>query len=1234
MNEQLPEVVYMNSCPNCGCDITSSKLYRGSACHSCVPNDKTFNSLRDLINYLIDTNKLKKLNSYYHNLLEFEKVEDLFKNILGSPPIGPQRSWIIRALRGESFAIIAPPGLGKTTFGIIMSLYFSRLHNKTLMLFPTKTLVTQVIQKIQEMSKSLDFTPKLVYYYSGLSQSSKQELEKAISQDDFDIFLSTSRYLMANFDTVFNHNYKYIFVDDIDSVLKSGKSALVILKLAGFSEEDIDTVRDLLRKSRNDPNVFDEIRKIREKKIKDRISIFSSATITKSNPVFSSLMGFRPGSASIYLRNVIDSYAYINSMNDSDLIALINKIVNKLGSGGLIFVPVDKGTEFAQYIAKNISGIKAEAISSSSVKKLEKFEDGEIDSLVGVATHYGILVRGIDIPWRIKYALFVGIPRFRFKLGETMHPIAMLKMLTLISLIVKDDNITKVYRIVRNYLRRTSPTALAMIAKSVKEGNISDKYIQEGYDIVNKYLKDKEILAKISEIGDLSIIGDYVTTPDYLTYIQASGRTSRIFGGELTTGLSILLVDDKKLFELLNRKLSLVLDSINWNIIDIDNNKIGNWDLLDLKNKIESEREKIEKIKKEGILVSESIGNIKTVLFIVESPNKARTISNFFSKPTIRNFGNLLIYETVMGDKLLMVTASEGHLYDLTTKNLGIHGIEVKENHDKEFIPYYNTIKRCDKGHQFTEYGENKTCPICGSTNIKDKANVIESLKQVALEADEILIGTDPDVEGEKIAWDLYFTLRPFNANIKRAEFHEVTRRAIVSAINNSRAFSIPLLQSQIVRRIEDRWIGFSLSSKLQTEFWNTYCGNVLKNDNCTTLNRNLSAGRVQTPVLGWVVNRYNQYNTTKRIVYIVKFLNSLSVLVPRQENVSKNSNIKILIDNVSKESTTFGPLPPYTTDTLLSDSSNLYGISASETMRIAQDLFEMGLITYHRTDSTRISNTGIGIAENYLKQMLGDNYKAIFKPRTWGEGGAHEAIRPTKPLDEKQLRAAIEEGDLVLSKRLTLNHYRIYGIIFSRFISSQLVPLNIDKLHVKIKAMSNGKEIKIETPELDLLMNISLPNNINLENLSLYYPKIYFATRDSSYSDTVNKILNCMNNKNCEFDGVITGSITKSDYSLYTQGELITEMKNKKIGRPSTYATIISTLLKRGYIIESRKVKRIVPSKLGTNVYEFLINNYSKFVSEDRTRDLLERMDRIEEGKEDYRQVLKQLYSEIQSIG
>lgn len=1219
LDYDIPNIIYMNSCPNCGRNISSLRLYKGSACEKCIKEDIVFNDLNDLIQYLNSNNNLVLLKDFRNILDNYNKVVYLFNKILNSPPLGPQKSWILRALKGDSFAIVAPPGLGKTTFGILMSLYYASKNIKSLMVFPTRTLVQQVTQRIQQMSKDLDNIPKLTYYLSNLTRSQKEELKKSLDTSDFDIFVTTSRYLISNLDDINPEQYGYLFVDDVDSVLKSSKSSSTILKLMGFNDTDIQNVKELLRRARNDDTVFEEIKKIREKKIGKKIAIFSSATITKGNPVFSSLMGFKPGSAVIYLRNVLDSY-----IQGGDIVSITRSIINRLGSGGLIYVPIDKGTSFAKELATTLDGnLKVDAITSTSTSKLEKFEKGDIDVLIGVATHYGILVRGIDIPWRVKYAVFAGIPRFRFRIGEKMHPLAMLRMLTLISLVLKDQEISKILRVVKFRLRNISPAALNILAKNVKDGTLNDQYMLKAYEIVNKYLKDKELLEKISEIGEISINGDFISTPDYLTYIQASGRTSRIFGGELTTGLSVLIVDDTRLFDLLNRRLSLVLDDINWHQFDIENNRIGDLEISKILEKINSERDQIRKIKESGFLSASSVQKIKTALFIVESPNKAKTISSFFSRPSVREFDGLRVYETVIGDKVLMVTASGGHIYDLTTKDIGIHGIEVKKNGKLSFYAYYNSIKRCSNGHQFTEYSENNSCPLCGSKNVRDKMSTLNALRQLALEADEIFIGTDPDIEGEKIAWDIFLNLRPYNSNISRAEFHEVTRRAIIESLNNPRKFSIPLLQSQLVRRVEDRWIGFKLSKKLQTEFWPIECKNLGKP--CGE-NKNLSAGRVQTPVLGWVISRFNEYTKTKKTVYVVKFLDSFTILIPRQSKLNKNTKLKIIINNITDSKESFGPLPPYTTDSMLADVSNFYGISASEIMRIAQDLFEMGLITYHRTDSTRISNVGISIAETYLKQTMGEEYKSIFKPRSWGEGGAHEAIRVTKPLDSDQLRAMIEEGELELPKRLTFNHYRVYDLIFRRFITSQLIPVILEKEVVNLSAKTeNNIVLNIENNPVEFVYNVTLPGNTK-------FSKLYVPMKTSG--EPIKSKINCSPGKDCEFDAKIQYSFSKSDVQLYTQGTLITEMKNKKIGRPSTYATIISTLLKRGYMIESKNVKRLVPSKLGIDVQSFLVTRYQKFVSEDRTRSLLERMDMIEDGKEDYRQVLKQLYEEIEDIG
>ncbi|MEM3801286.1 MAG: reverse gyrase, partial [Saccharolobus sp.] len=607
------------------------------------------------------------------------------------------------------------------------------------------------------------------------------------------------------------------------------------------------------------------------------------------------------------------------------------------------------------------------------------------------------------------------------------------------------------------------------------------------------------------------------------------------YGSTLTTGLSVLFVDNLKLFEILKKKLNLVLDDVEFVPLDLNGDVIGNLSLDDILTQINSERENITKLKKEGIIEPAKL-NVRTTLLIVESPNKARTIANFFSKPSSRSYGSIKVYETVLGDRILMVVASGGHIYDLVRdgtfyENSNIYGVRVIDK--EKFIPYYSTIKKCSKGHQVAQDTPNKVCPVvgCNAEIVIDKSEIVNVLRKLALESDEVLIGTDPDTEGEKIAWDIYLAIRPYNSNIKRAEFHEVTRRAILNAINNSREFDVKLVKAQIVRRIEDRWLGFRLSWKVQTEFWKQYCDSLkegLKNLNekvrqkrakrieemeCDKPNPYLSAGRVQTPVLGWISKRYEDYLNNKKKYFLVEFSimpkndnieRKFQLLIPKQGNLSKNCKIKIQIEKIDENISEFGPLPPYTTDSLLFDATNLLRISASETMKIAQDLFELGLITYHRTDSTRISNLGISVAENYLKTKQVEIEK-VFKPRSWGEGGAHEAIRPTKPLDENMLKAAIEEGDLELPKRLYVNHFRVYDLIFRRFISSQLPTLLLTKQILKIKAYSNGgEELNLEKDSIEIVTGYMFKEGdefrSKLENI------IYFPYKVSSPVDVVAK--------------------------------------------------------------------------------------------------------------------------------
>jgi len=1228
----------MNSCPNCGSSISAERLYKGSVCNSCLEKDDQFDNIKELVDELYNFGKINKLKDIMDILKEYESFRSLFSNIIGFPPFGPQKSWIIRVLRKESFAIIAPPGLGKTTFGIISSIYFSRKNGKSILIFPTRSLVKQAVDRISEFTKKVEIETKLLYYHSGLNESQREELYKSLIDGDFNIFISTNRFIIDRINEIKGVKYDFLFVDDVDTALKSSKSADSILNLAGFSKEDIIAVKDILRKAREDESVYTKIQEIRGNKLKGKTIVFSSATLTKGNPVLSALMGFRPGSSMIYIRKIIDTYTRLPK-NDSDVVKLLRILLKKLGDGGLIFVPVDKGQEYAKWLEQQLADLNVAMITSSQANKIDEFAKGNLYALIGSATHYGILVRGIDIPWRVKYAVFVGIPKFKFKIGDIMNIVALSRILSILGIITKDREIINLARRIRGKLRKLSPAAIAMLTSQAREGKLEDETLLKAYEVANKYLKDNEILNRVAELGDLVISSGNMLIPDYLTYIQASGRTSRIYGGELTTGLSVLLVDDDNLFRILNKKLSLVLDDITWHELDLENDRIGNESLHDIVSKINDERKKIYKIKTEGE-VEPSLQRVKTVLLIVESPNKAKTISNFFSKPSVRQIENIRAYETVLEDKILIVTASGGHVYDLTTQNIGIYGVDVsRKNNHYDFTPYYNTIKRCKNGHQFTDYKDNRKCPICGTTEIiTDKTMTIDALRKLALEVDEILVGTDPDTEGEKIAWDIYLALRPFNPNIKRAEFHEVTRKAILQAINNPRSFNVYLVESQIVRRIEDRWIGFKLTEKVRQYI----SGNPSVKFRKEYIN-NLSAGRVQTPVLNWIVTRYECYNNHKlRVYYTIIELEenqklSFYVVKNHDASIRKSSKVCIKIKNAEKREDTINPLPPYTTDTLLYDSNTFYGISAQDTMKIAQDLFELGLITYHRTDSTRISNTGIGIAENYLKENLGDEYSKVFKPRSWGEEGAHEAIRPTRPLDEDQLKLLIDEGELELVKKLTNNHFRIYDLIFRRFITSQLVPLNIIKERIEYEGYED-----CEKEETKLLL---------LQSASEFITAIDFPLKQADYSKFLylpttrvikGSIVDKIRGKK-EFEAKLQGSFVKSliiegsqikDFiDLYTQADIISEMKKKQIGRPSTYATIINTILKRGYVLESKKSKKLIPTALGIEVNKYLNQNFSKFVSEERTRGLLCLMDKIETGNENYINVLNEIYKEISEI-
>ncbi|MFN4046435.1 MAG: reverse gyrase, partial [Acidilobaceae archaeon] len=420
--------------------------------------------------------------------------------------------------------------------------------------------------------------------------------------------------------------------------------------------------------------------------------------------------------------------------------------------------------------------------------------------------------------------------------------------------------------------------------------------------------------------------GDYMYSPDVLTYVQASGRTSRLLEGRLTLGLSVIVEPMEHLVKAFALKL-------NW----LAKASLANYDDLDI-GRVKEELEKSRA----------GYGRefrVRSILVIVESPTKARTIAWFWGRPGKRRIKSLTVYETSAVDVesgtvyLLQVTASRGHVFDLVE---GVQGSLYGVLRDGgAYSPVYGTIKRCSScGAQFIS---GLSCPKCGSSNFRDSRVILEVVRKLAMEVDEVIVATDPDREGEKIAWDIFLALKAFNGNVKRAMFHEVTRDAFLKALREASEFNVKAVEAQIARRIVDRWVGYSLSEVLQNVYNARWMG----------------AGRVQSPVLGWIVDRYSE--RLKSMGYSACLSLSVSYRIcvhtgsrEEAERLAGAKTVKVKSLELSEE--TLSPPPPFTTDSLIYEASRRFGLTAEATMRVAQELFESGLITYHRTDSTRVS--------------------------------------------------------------------------------------------------------------------------------------------------------------------------------------------------------------------------------------------------------------------------------------
>ena len=1023
---------------------------------------------------------------------EEREFEEFFEKALGKPR-KIQRFWIKRLVNGESFAAVAPTGIGKTAFGLVSSLFFALKGKKSYILVPTTILVDQCVEELSklggkafiEIGVNRKSKVTVAFYHGKMRRDEKERFEKLVRNDEFNIFVTTTSFLSRRFSDLKGRIFHFIFVDDIDAILKGSRNVDKVLHLLGFERvngEWMGSPKGAL--------------------------MVSTATASKgrSTRLFRRLLNFDVGSSFFTVRNIEDV-----AVNTEDL-EKIKEILRKMGRGCILYARTVEEAERYYEVLKD--EFKVGLVVAKRKDDYELFEREEIDHLIGTAYFYGLLVRGLDLPEKIRYVIFIGAPTIKFRYEELTPKI--IKILALA--FRRNEKIRRYLPVILNLEKR--PEKLAEIRNIIREAS------------------------KTETVEDIVVGKGEIIFPDVRTYIQGSGRASRLTVNGLTKGASFLLEKNEALLRAFSKR-ARHYDIIFRNLDDVD--------FKSLNSEIDESRRRR--------LGTEDV--IKPALFIVESPTKARIISRFFGRPSVKILDSLVVYEIANQNYVLLITACIGHIVDLVTDR-GFYGVEINKN----FTPIYSTIKRCKRcDYQFTMDTEH--CPICGNSEIDDSEKRINDLRKLAYQTGLAIIGTDPDAEGEKIAWDLKNILSGL-AEVRRIDFHEVTPQAITNAFSSLRDIDEDLVKAQIVRRIEDRWIGFALSQKLREVFGNL----------------NLSAGRVQTPVLEWIIRRDDEFRKKKRIAYAPELDLTFEGLKEEREEVE----VEITLLEERNESRT--PLPPYTTDEMLRDANNILHLHSRVAMKLAQDLFESGLITYHRTDSTYVSEVGTKIAEDYLGKT--------FKGRRWAlKEGAHECIRPTRPWDRMMLQRMIYE-EIISVEGITPKHVALYDLIFRRFMASQC-----EELEVKIKRYRvrfAGKEtveeriVEAKGKALEIYRSVKVKRSLPEGKVKV---KLKYRVVPGEYP--------------------------------YTQADVIRLMKEKSIGRPSTYSTIIDKLFRRGYITERKRL--LFPTSLGRKVCSFLVKNYKTFISEDRTRELLRKMDEVENRKADYQDILREIHEEIKKI-
>lgn len=1168
-------------CPNCGRIISDERLKKGLPCEKCLPKEIEYTQRIEICENLEKEKRLEKFQEICQIDQFVEDYTKFFKEKTGFSPWSLQVMWAKRVALKKSFTMIAPTGVGKTTWGLVTSAY---IKGKVYILVPTKLLVLQTVERLKKL------TDKKIVAYTG-----KKKEKEEIASGNYDILVTTTNFLYRNFEII-PKPFKFVFVDDVDSLLKSAKNVDKVIQLLGFTEEDVELamkvidLKSMLAKQGENAErkLIERVRKYerylekRRKEIENVLVVSSATSQPRSKRVklFRELLGFEVGKSATTLRNVEDILIY----TDKDFLEGTVDLIKRFGKGVFVFVSADRGKDFVDVIVEelNSNGIPAVSYEDFTPENQEKFVKGELWAAVGISSYRNPLARGIDLPQAVRYAIFIGVPKMEFSARLSLAPVKLHGMLLVLRELFPQEEQPKAISYI-SYLKKYLTLKEELLDRYPK---IKEK-LEEIKEFIEKYLNDPEFLEKIRESETVSLKEEggelYLVVGDAAGYIQASGRTSRMFAGGLTKGVSLMFIDDLKALNSLRKRVLIFLEDITFKVLNRDRGKelaerfgfelIEEKDLQRIFEVVDRDRKRVKEIL-EGRITAETKSLVTTALVVVESPNKARTIANFFGKPVRRRINDVDAYEINIGNKLLLLTASKGHVFDITVRD-GIWGVKEEEG---KFIPVYDTIKFCSAcNEQTTE----PYCTKCEGKPDLDKITIVEALRELGLEIDEVYIASDPDTEGEKIGWDVGTVVKPYQMKMRRMEFHEVTKWAFMEALENPREIDENLIKAQIVRRVADRWVGFSLSQRLWKVFKKSW----------------LSAGRVQTPVLGWVIERYEESKERIGIVTIETEAGKFSFKVDDPKLLKGIVADKLKLKVLKKKVVEKNPRPPFNTGELLKEAADTLKLSAERIMEIAQDLFESGFITYHRTDSTRVSTAGMGVAKEYISEKFGPEF---VKLRPWGEGGAHECIRPTRPLDVDALRTLVYVSGS--TAKMTRDHFKVYDLIFRRFMASQMVPVEVEKVEVELKILPDELTSQEEfvTRVVKDGWNLIFPIEVEEIPVEPEEGETYYFDVKSVIKRTVSKVF------------------------PYTQGELVEEMRKRRIGRPSTYAKIVQTLLDRHYVVERGRF--LYPTKLGIEVYNYLSQNFPDYTSEEFTRKLEELMDMVERGEANYQEIIREL--------